>query len=68
MVPLRVRVGLEAVAMKRYFIFLKAPGYSFAEMKSVYSSAPADWAEYRNLFTKLNSKLSKIEIFKKKLK
>ena len=57
MLPLQVRVGLGAMAMKEYSIFPKAPGlephhqivvggefYPSAEMQSVYSTVPADWA------------------------
>ena len=59
--PLRTRVELEAMAMKGYSAFPKAPAllkphhhiwtlvigggsYPSAEVQSVYSTAPADWA------------------------
>ena len=60
MLPLRARVDLRAMAMKGYSAFPKAPallephhqivsrtlvgGYPSAEVPSVYSTAPADWA------------------------
>ena len=55
MLPLYVRVDLGAMAMKGYSTFPKDPGhllggygcgvsYSTAEMQSVYSTVPANWA------------------------
>ena len=57
MLPLQVRMNLGVIAMKEYYALPKAPdclvsypghflreSYPSAEMQSVYSTAPADWA------------------------